>query len=206
MTDESTDLSVPQETDLDVLRWGGKVLVGQIPAVGGGLAELYDRYVPNSLELRRNAWREIVVERIEKLDLDVEKLKSDARFVSMLTQCSIDALGQHDDEIISSLLNAIESAAIGGVDRSLEMLFLHFLRQFTALQINYLRAIQKSDDRADLRADIKQHILDGDDHLDNIIHEELEVGKGLITYEESDLVLSELGERFMAFISSTTDT
>ena len=201
---ESKDLAIPEESQVDSLRWGGKVLTGLVPIVGGGVAEIYDRYVPNGMQQRMHAWRELVVERLEQLELNLEQLQNDPRFASAMAQCSIDAIGQHDDEIVASLLNAIESAAVGGIDQSLEMLFLHYLRQFTSFHIQYLRAIRDNDPTPELRTKIRESVLGGNQELDVIIHEELEVGKGLITYkrEPKGLKLSETGKLFMAFISS----
>jgi hypothetical protein len=144
MSDE--ELAVPKRSGGDVAHALTKAGLSAIPVVGGPAVELFQLVIQPPLEKRREAWRARVGEAIAKLEangIDIESLRENEEFVSVVMQASQIAIRTHQEEKLVMLRNAVLNVATGQTtDESLQTMFLNFVDVFTEWHVRILRLFQ----------------------------------------------------------------
>ncbi|MBP6156780.1 MAG: hypothetical protein KBA62_06010 [Polaromonas sp.] len=138
--------SVPSNSKGDVLHAITKAGLSAIPIVGGPAVELFQYVVQPPLEKRRFEWMTSIGEKLNELEenkFDLEKLKNDENFISVMMNASQMALRTHQEEKLDALRNAILNVAKGEApDESVQHLFLNFVDFFTAPHLRILKVFQ----------------------------------------------------------------
>ena len=101
--------SVPSNSKGDVLHAITKAGLSAIPIVGGPAVELFQYVVQPPLEKRRFEWMTSIGEKLNELEenkFDLEKLKNDENFISVMMNASQMALRTHQEEKLDALRNA----------------------------------------------------------------------------------------------------
>lgn len=133
MTVEADD--PPKEGLRDHARTVVRAAISGVPGIGGPAAELFNVVIPSSLDRRRNAWFEIVDERLDRLEqngIDLEALGTDEGFVTIVIEATKAALVTHLEEKLVLLANCIESVALPeGRDDFLAMRFLQYVEELS---------------------------------------------------------------------------
>lgn len=128
--------SVPSNSKGDVLHAITKAGLSAIPIVGGPAVELFQYVVQPPLEKRRFEWMTSIGEKLNELEenkFDLEKLKNDENFISVMMNASQMALRTHQEEKLDALRNAILNVAKGEApDESVQHLFLNFVDFYCA--------------------------------------------------------------------------
>jgi hypothetical protein len=116
--------------------------VGALPA-GSTLVELFNLVVQSPLDKRRNAWMEVVAERLEELahqGVDVEALKEDEEFISAVMTSTIIAVRTHKAEKLEALRNAVFNV-VGpqAPDEAKQSIFFDLIDSLSVLHIQVLK-------------------------------------------------------------------
>jgi hypothetical protein len=111
------DLSVPTEQSNDVKHSFVKVLIDAFPGIGSIVAELFGYVLPQPIERRRLKWMTDVAESIYELqensEINIESLKENQAFISIVMQTSQIAQRNHQEEKLIALRNAVLNTAKG---------------------------------------------------------------------------------------------
>jgi hypothetical protein len=139
-------LSVPKKSAGDLVHAVTKAGLSAIPVVGGPAVELFQLVLQPPLEKRREAWMARVGDAIAKLEADglqLESLRENEEFVSVVMQASQIAIRTHQEEKLEMLRNAVVNVATGQTtDEALHTMFLNFVDAFTGWHVSILRLFQ----------------------------------------------------------------
>lgn len=143
---------LPKESVGDDLHRGARAALSAIPFVGGAAVELFNRLLAPPIQRRRDAWLNVLAERIAKLEqegrINVEELQNNDEFVSTVMQASQVAIRNHQQEKLDALRNAVLNTAIGqSPDDSKREMFLGFVDAFTVWHLRILSFLTKADDQ-----------------------------------------------------------
>lgn len=148
------DLQPPKRTAGDIAHAAGRSVFGVIPFGGTAAVELFNSVVTPPLERRRDEWREMVGERLLKLEraerVTLEGLQANEAFVSIAMQATLAALRTHVQEKREALRNAVLNAAITETpDDSLRQVFIGLVDTFTGWHLRILRFFRNPKQRFD---------------------------------------------------------
>jgi hypothetical protein len=136
----------PKPTKGDVAHSLVRAGVSAIPVAGGPVAEVFSMAVTTPLEKRRRKWEEQMVSVVkalaERSHIDLDELRENETFNSILIQATVAAVKTHQAEKLTSLRNAVANAALGnGPDEDLALLFVRFVDELTPLHLRVLRVM-----------------------------------------------------------------
>ncbi len=138
--------AVPKPSAGDAAHAIVKAGLSAVPIVGGPAVELFQFLIQPPLDRRRNEWMARVGEALSRLEdrgLDIESLRDNDQFVSVVMQASQIAVRTHQQEKLEMLRNAVLNVATGqSTDESLQTMFLNFVDVFTEWHIRVLRFAQ----------------------------------------------------------------
>lgn len=112
-------------------------------------AELFSFVVTPSLEKRRDKWIESIVEAFKDLEervdgFDVENLKENEKFITVLMQASQAAIRNHQQEKLEALRNAVLNAALPSApEEDLQLMFLNFVDFLTPRHLRMLKMLNE---------------------------------------------------------------
>lgn len=141
------DLTPPKKGTADATHETARAIFDLATAGVGG--RLFDYLVSKPIERRRDEWREEIGKRILKLEaerrVDVDALRNDETFVTLLTQASAAAVRSHQKEKLAALNNAILNAALGDTpDEIRQQVFLNWIIDLTPLHMQVLAACERA--------------------------------------------------------------
>ena len=117
--------------------------LGSIPIAGAGLTELLAILITPSLDKRKYEWMTEVGQGLRDVESrlsSLEDLQLKDNFIDVAIEASRIAISTSQEEVRSSLKNAVLNAAIAeSVDESKQKLFLHFLDTFTEWHIKFIK-------------------------------------------------------------------
>ncbi len=131
----------PSRASGDTVHAFAKAIAGSIPSVGGPLSVLLETVFAPPIERRRDKWFKEVAEVISKLEqhaanVTAEKLSQNEVFVTVAMQATQIALRNHQDEKLQALRGAVLSSGLPNApDEHLQLTFLRFIDEFTALHL-----------------------------------------------------------------------
>lgn len=188
-----------------------KGVLGAIPFAGATAGEIFNMVIQPGVTQRQQQWMKDIADGLSKLEnqvegFNIEKLKNNDEFLSVLIEASQCAVRTHQEEKLYALRNIVENSIFTELEFDYQKLFLIYVNDFTVFHIQIMKrisdnAINHALSYEQLEKKIIQDILSEDEELFNVIREELEVGKGLIKAENGGYCLSELGQHFMKFIT-----
>jgi hypothetical protein len=131
------------ETAGDKAHRVARALIGAIPLFSGTALELFNWLVVPPIEKRKAKWMIKVSEAINELqakyDLEIEQLREDEHFISILIYTSNLAIKNHQDEKINALKNTlINSATNKSIAEDLQFVFLNLIDEFTPTHLKIL--------------------------------------------------------------------
>lgn len=218
---------LPKESVGDELHRGARAALSAIPFVGGAAVELFNRVLAPPIQRRRDAWLNVLAERIAKMEqegrINVKELQNNDEFVSTVMQASQVAIRNHQQEKLDALRNAVLNTAIGqSPNDSKREMFLGFVDTFTVHHLRILKAIATSDADEQHRKKIATSINDitelavqllpdlrGSGQLAEVAIEDL-CHRGLLFWnrdggvaiiEKGTTQVSQFGDEFLHFIS-----
>lgn len=117
--------------------------LGAIPVAGTAAVELFSYVVTPPLVKRQQEWMERIGNALlsleQFLDIDLESLQSDDKFLDILLQSSHIALRTSQEEKIEALKNTILNSVVDlSLDESIKYMFLGCLDSFTSWHIKLL--------------------------------------------------------------------
>lgn len=189
-----------------------------IPGVGGVLSFFIDKYLPNTIEKRRDDFLNKLSVDIEQLpDVTIEKMITDSHYHSMLLKV-FRIIVQEDQEIkIEAFRNILINAAINDSPNPCEEeLYIRLATDLTSDHMKVLHCFYRRDYKNDLMFEnintyMKQHWTSVDDAYRFALVTEL-IRDGLITGSKRSKTsglnghnLSTLGERFLEYIFSPNE-
>jgi hypothetical protein len=147
--DENEIAPLPKDGVIDYARKLSQIVVGSIPAsefthgIGGGsVNNLLDLIFPSPIAKRKDAWLEIIAERVQWLlnnGLTTENLKNNDKFIDAVIQATQIALKTSQKEKLEALKNAILNVAIDdSLDESLVQMYMNLVDQLAPFQIRML--------------------------------------------------------------------
>lgn len=118
-----------------------------IPGVGGVLSVFLDKYLPNTIEERRNNFLIKLSQDFEKLPDDIIiKLSNDEKFHSIVLQVFKSVIQEHQSEKIISFRNIIINSALSYVSNEVEF-YLRLVEELTTDQIKVLHLFYLKDNK-----------------------------------------------------------
>lgn len=143
MTSEE-NTGIPRQSKGDMLHATMKAALSVVPGVGGPAVELFQYLVQPPLEKRREEWMRDVGERLSALSdaqrVDIDKLQSNAQFVSVVLQATQSAMKTHLQEKKAALRNAVLNVATGlAPDETIQHLLLNFIDELSPMHLRILR-------------------------------------------------------------------
>lgn len=127
-----------RDTGQAVVRAG----VGLTPFVGGPLAELVNVMMDKAIPRRREEWFKKVGESVDYMvahSITIEGLADNETFVTVLQEATEAAAKTHEEEKLEALRNSITNSALGvEPDEHMQIMFVRFVSEFTALHLRIL--------------------------------------------------------------------
>src|SRR5262245_56235269 len=155
---------VPKRSVGDAAHAIAKAGLSAVPVVGGPAVELFQYLIQPPLEKRRDEWMASIGEAISELEskgLDIESLRDNEQFVSVVMQASQIAVRTHQQEKLEMLRNAVLNVATGqSTDESLQTMFLNFVDVFTEWHVRVLRFAQAPPSNPNLMMGALAHTLE----------------------------------------------
>ena len=112
---------------LDVVEVAGKTVLSAIPIGGALVTAVYDIVKGNVLQKRQNKWKEMIEERLSKLEVSLENLGENETFATMLIKTTELAMKTNKEEKLTYLADALEKSIIHSVDEDKLIMFMSFL-------------------------------------------------------------------------------
>ena len=132
-----------KEENKEIIHRTIKGIIGAVPFAGTLLTEYYSLLIASPIEQRKENWLIAVINDLEKLKnsnkIDIDQLKNDDEFISVLLSASQLAIRNHETEKLNALKNAVINSALK-IDLSgiKKMLFLNIIGQTTVLHLKIL--------------------------------------------------------------------
>lgn len=108
---------LPQDRIGDDLHRAARAALAGIPFAGGAAVELFNRLLAPPIQRRRDAWLNVLAERVARLEQEgrvkVEDLQRNDEFVSTVMQASQAAVRNHQKGKLDALRNAVLNTALG---------------------------------------------------------------------------------------------
>ena len=136
--DDINEYEPPKSQTDDTAHLAAKEILSLIP----GASALFEYFIKPPLEKRREAWMKMVAEALKDLEdarFDIEKLRSDERFITIVVQSTTVAIKNHQQEKLLALRNAIiNSAKYSDLDEDLQLLFVRYIDELTPSHLKLL--------------------------------------------------------------------
>jgi hypothetical protein len=229
LKDENEIAPLPKDGVIDYARKLSQIVVGNISAseftygIGGGsVNNLLDLVFPSPIAKRKDAWLEILAERVQWLlnnGLTTENLQNNDKFIDAVIQATQIAIRTSQREKIEALKNAIVNVAIDdSLDESLASMYLNLIDQLTPIQINMLsffdvNSWEELDEKTNGHRNsmgtpnyyaaeffVTYHNLDIGTEKANLFWKSLE-SFGLVSSSSSGPCATDVGKDFLRFIS-----
>jgi hypothetical protein len=223
----TTDLTVPEQSVKDWLYGTGKGLIGSVPLAGNLCAELFTLMLTPPIQKRQAQWQRRVAEVLVELQttrgVDLDKLRDDPAFADVLVQATRIALTTAQDDKLKALRNAVYNAAACPGPDDFRGLFLGWVDRFTEW---HLRIIAVAAEPAKylshgspwpeslllLLEQVLPPLADAglrdqlwsDLHASGLVRLDSLYGPG-VGNDFHNSKLTDLGEKFLAFIESPMD-
>jgi len=128
----------PKSSTSDTAHLAAKDILSLLPAASA----LFEYFFKPPLEKRREAWMQLVAEALKDLEnarFDIEKLRSDEKFITIVIQATTVAIRNHQQEKLLALRNAIVSSAVHpSVSEDVQLLFIRYIDELTPSHIKLL--------------------------------------------------------------------
>jgi len=129
----------PESPQRDLASTTAGVLLNMVPVVGGSFAEIVKFVVEGPITQRKNEWFNRLGERMSKLEVKVEDLKNNPKFIDAFLKASQLALQTSQEEKLEALKNAvINSASPASPDAATQQMFLGKIADFNEWHIRFL--------------------------------------------------------------------
>lgn len=132
----------PQEVATAIIRAG----VGSVPLVGAAGGELLAVLAEHVIPSRKDAWLDDLGEIVNDLRdhaLDIRDLAGNEAFWTIFIAASEAALRTHEADKRRALRNALTRSALAiGPDEHMQLMFVRFLDEFTALHLQLLTLLR----------------------------------------------------------------
>ncbi|MCL4501573.1 MAG: hypothetical protein M1438_06915 [Deltaproteobacteria bacterium] len=146
--------SGPDEKDPTVETSGDKAhrvtraLIGALPILSGTALEIFNWLSTPPIEKRKLKWmikvNEAIADLQEKSDLNIERLRENEHFISILLHASTIAMKNHQDEKINSLKNILlNSISTKSISEDIQFTFLNLIDEFTPTHLKILYDIHE---------------------------------------------------------------
>ena len=124
---------------------GALAILSQIPVVSG-FSKFFEDFVQDCWQERIDLWKKEVVERLAKLDTEMEqKIRDASNFASILASAQRGALEDIEKDKVALYANAVINAIKNeDINNTKKHIFLNMLRDFTSLHIGVLTDISHS--------------------------------------------------------------
>lgn len=146
MSEAGGALQLPKKTLGDRIHAAAKIGVGQVPVVGGALAELFAEFISPPLEKRKEKVLGEALEVIEKLKAEkgitVEELQENPKFIDSVSNATRAAMLTSSEAKRVALKNAMFNSALPGASaESKQQLFLHLVGELTESHLQILTVL-----------------------------------------------------------------
>lgn len=116
-----------------------------------GATELFERFVGPPLQKRTEKWMEEVAQALRYLEenqgIKLETLQGDERFITIVTQATIIAVRNHQQEKLDALRNAIiNSATNPNLEEDIHLTFIRFIEELTPSHLALLKFFVSRED------------------------------------------------------------
>jgi len=120
-----------------------RIMIGAVPILGGAGVEIFNSIIETPLNARKVQWMNQVGnalnDLIEKEVLTEQGLQHNETFITTVSQASMLAIRNHQQEKLEALRNAVLNVAIGRApEEDLRQLFLNFIDVCTVTHIRLL--------------------------------------------------------------------
>ena len=202
----------------------GTAAISAIPFVGGPLATIFDKYLPEYVQRRRNEMIDDIDNELKLLEERNSNFNTDSeKFISTFIKCTKLSLEEHEKEKIEAYRNIILNSALPNESEFDEStLFINWIQELTIDEIRIIKAINSIDEVAfkDVKSnDIYQLlkvvypnlpsdylIICGQDIMTkNIVMGKHSFRKDNNKESERQWYLTNLGERFVNFITNPVE-
>ncbi len=136
----NSKFSPPKPTTGDTAHRVVKSLISPIQ----GATELFEQFVSPPLDKRLDRWREYVGEALYMLEhslgFNLEKLQSNEKFITVVTQTTRVAIQNHQKEKLTALRNTIINSALHkDIADDLQLIFIRFIDELTPSHLLLLK-------------------------------------------------------------------
>jgi hypothetical protein len=135
----------------DYAHAGVRAVLSLAPVLGGPLVEFFSMVVAPPLEKRRDAWLIYIVNRLNKLECEVEgykieNLAQNEEFISTLLYATQVAMRTHHEEKLEALRNIVVNSSLGiTAPENIHLIFMNMIDRYTPLHLLILRFIENPD-------------------------------------------------------------
>lgn len=201
-----------------------------------GATELLERLISPPYQRRTDEWMKVIAEVLRNLEqnkgIKMEELQNNDLFITVVTQASRIAIGNHQREKLESLKNAIISSASLHEKEDIQLVFIRYVDELTPSHLYLLRLFINEEERlgkiksyrealemvADANIDIASkddlRMLVGDLSTRGLIRvsrdieddEDIYHANSILTEDTNDdlprIIVSEVARKFIRFISA----
>lgn len=121
--------------------------VSAVPLVGGPAVELIDLVLQPVIHRRWDRWLERLGSAVDELRanaVDIRTLGDNELLVTVILNATTAAARTHEEEKLSALRNAVVNSAVApGPDEHMQMMFVRFVDEFTAVHLQLLAYLRE---------------------------------------------------------------
>lgn len=126
------------------LEIGLKTTSGFLPGpISAAFNAVYDDVKESVLAKRAEKWKQEVISRLEKLEIEYESLINSDAFATSLIKTSEIAIKTESDEKRTMLANALINSVIYNLDETKTLTFLPLIEKYTALHVQIIRYLHE---------------------------------------------------------------
>lgn len=149
---ETNKYKPPKETGGDHVHAVARSGLGAIPFGGTAAIEIFNKIITPPIESRRDEWRQLVGERLQKLDaegkIDLEELAADEEFATIILQATQTAIRNHQQQKLIALSNAVVNSAMGiNIKEDVRLILIRYVDELVPSHLTLLRLFSDNESK-----------------------------------------------------------
>lgn len=127
---------------LEAVEIGAKTALSIIPVGGTLVSCVWDSVKANAAQKRMEAWKNLLEERLHKIEITLEDVGNNELFTSAMMKATDAAIRTAEETKREYLANVVNNTLIIPIEESILMMFLDMIDHLTALHLSILRFFQ----------------------------------------------------------------
>ena len=123
---------------IDILEVAGKTALSVIPVGGALVTAVYDVVKGNILQKRQEKWKDMIENRLSKLETTLEDIGENEAFATMLIKTTELAMKTAKEEKLEYLANALLYSIDHSIDEDKLIMFMSYVEKYSVAHIKIL--------------------------------------------------------------------